>query len=116
MTVIAGLESGYRRREKKRHTVGGDGVVASSDSGAHGEIFVDCLFGSGLARPLVAEHALLLRDLAARSPLQGGGGCAFRHRQGDRRRGAERAPAALLISRWRSELEVSRLARAGAAR
>jgi hydroxyethylthiazole kinase-like uncharacterized protein yjeF len=31
-----------------------------------GDVFVDCLFGSGLARPLVAEHALLLCDLAAR--------------------------------------------------
>ena len=43
-----------------------DGPVASGDGRLQGEIFVDCLFGSGLARPLVAEHALLLRDLAAR--------------------------------------------------
>ena len=43
-----------------------DGPVASGDGRLRGEIFVDCLFGSGLARPLVAEHALLLRDLAAR--------------------------------------------------
>lgn len=42
-----------------------DGPVATSAS-APGEVFVDCLFGSGLARPLVAEHALLLRDLASR--------------------------------------------------
>ncbi|HSJ79186.1 MAG TPA: NAD(P)H-hydrate dehydratase [Erythrobacter sp.] len=35
-------------------------------TGVSGDVFVDCLFGSGLARPLVAEHALLLRDLAAR--------------------------------------------------
>ncbi|KPF65464.1 sugar kinase [Porphyrobacter sp. AAP60] len=35
-------------------------------AGVSGEVFVDCLFGSGLARPLVAEHALLLCDLAAR--------------------------------------------------
>ncbi|MBA4045614.1 MAG: NAD(P)H-hydrate epimerase [Erythrobacter sp.] len=41
-----------------------DGPVAQT--GADGDVFVDCLFGSGLARPLVAEHALLLRDLAAR--------------------------------------------------
>lgn len=41
-----------------------DGLVAQT--GADGDVFVDCLFGSGLARPLVAEHALLLRDLAAR--------------------------------------------------
>lgn len=41
------------------------GAVATS-GGARGDVFVDCLFGSGLARALVAEHALLLRDLAAR--------------------------------------------------
>jgi ADP-dependent NAD(P)H-hydrate dehydratase / NAD(P)H-hydrate epimerase len=35
-------------------------------TGEDGDVFVDCLFGSGLARALVAEHALLLRDLAAR--------------------------------------------------
>lgn len=42
-----------------------DGPVGTAGSGP-GEVFVDCLFGSGLARPLGAEHALLLRDLAAR--------------------------------------------------
>ena len=31
----------------------------------HGEVFVDCLFGSGLARPLSDEHAALLTRLAA---------------------------------------------------
>lgn len=34
-------------------------------AGVQGDVFVDCLFGSGLARPLVAEHAQLLCDLAA---------------------------------------------------
>ncbi len=42
-----------------------DGPVGTS-GGAAGEVFVDCLFGSGLARPLVPAHALLLRDLAGR--------------------------------------------------
>lgn len=42
-----------------------DGAVATSGK-VEGEVFVDCLFGSGLARPLVPEHALLLRDLASR--------------------------------------------------
>ena len=46
-----------------------DGPV-STDGGVQGEVLVDCLFGSGLARPLVAEHALLLRDLAARHRLR----------------------------------------------
>jgi hydroxyethylthiazole kinase-like uncharacterized protein yjeF len=35
-------------------------------TGVDGDVFVDCLFGLGLGRPLVAEHALQLRDLAAR--------------------------------------------------
>ncbi|WP_296716328.1 NAD(P)H-hydrate dehydratase [Erythrobacter sp.] len=43
-----------------------NGAVAGAGNGAQGDVFVDCLFGSGLARPLTAEHALLLRDLAAR--------------------------------------------------
>lgn len=42
------------------------GPVAIAGQSAQGDVFVDCLFGSGLARPLTAEHALLLRDLAAR--------------------------------------------------
>ncbi len=42
------------------------GPVAAAGSGVQGDVFVDCLFGSGLTRPLMAEHALLLRDLAAR--------------------------------------------------
>lgn len=46
-----------------------DAPVGTS-GGAQGDVFIDCLFGSGLARPLVAEHALLLRDLAARHRLR----------------------------------------------
>lgn len=42
------------------------GPVSTSGAGKDGEIFVDCLFGSGLTRPLTGEHALLLRDLAER--------------------------------------------------
>ncbi|TRD12504.1 NAD(P)H-hydrate dehydratase [Erythrobacter insulae] len=42
------------------------GAVATSGGGITGEVFVDCLFGSGLSRPLSAEHALVLRDLAER--------------------------------------------------
>ncbi len=43
-----------------------DGPVATAGNGSEGGVLVDCLFGSGLSRPLVPEHALLLRDLAAR--------------------------------------------------
>ncbi len=42
-----------------------DGPVAST-AAQDGDVFVDCLFGSGLARPLAPEHARLLCDLAAR--------------------------------------------------
>ena len=41
----------------------------TSGGKVEGEVFVDCLFGSGLSRPLSGEHALLLRDLAARHHL-----------------------------------------------
>lgn len=40
--------------------------VLTSGRGVANEVLVDCLFGSGLSRPLTGEHALLLRDLAAR--------------------------------------------------
>ncbi|MEM1196121.1 MAG: NAD(P)H-hydrate dehydratase [Pseudomonadota bacterium] len=42
------------------------GPVLTSGGPAQGDVFVDCLFGSGLKRPLEAEHALLLRDVADR--------------------------------------------------
>ena len=64
VTVIAPLDPATdAAREARRRW---DGAVGTADGGAQGDVFVDCLFGSGLARPLVAEHALLLRDLAAR--------------------------------------------------
>ncbi len=67
VAVIAPLEpTTTAAREAKRRW---DGPV--SHGGAEtGDVLVDALFGSGLARPLVAEHALLLRDLAARHPYR----------------------------------------------
>lgn len=63
VTVIAPLDpTTDTAREARRRWAG---AVLSSGK-AEGDVLVDCLFGSGLARPLVAEHALLLRDLAAR--------------------------------------------------
>lgn len=41
------------------------GAVADAGSARRGEVLVDCLFGSGLTRPLSAEHASLLGKLAA---------------------------------------------------
>lgn len=63
VTVIAPLEPATQAARDARQRWGG--AVSTSGKTA-GDVFVDCLFGSGLARPLVAEHALLLRDLAAR--------------------------------------------------
>lgn len=67
VTVIAPLDpvTDAAREAKARW----DGPVGTSGAAA-GEVFVDCLFGSGLTRPLVAEHALLLRDLAARHRIR----------------------------------------------
>lgn len=63
VTVIAPLDPATDAAREARRRWGG--AVLSSGK-AEGDVLVDCLFGSGLARPLVAEHALLLRDLAAR--------------------------------------------------
>ena len=64
VTVIAPLDPATDAAKEARLRWGGP--VATADKGARGDVLVDCLFGSGLGRPLVAEHALLLRDLAAR--------------------------------------------------
>lgn len=63
VAVIAPLEPATDAAKEARRRWGGP---VSTAGGTGGDVFVDCLFGSGLARPLVPEHALLLRDLAAR--------------------------------------------------
>lgn len=40
------------------------GPVLAPGANPHGEVLVDCLFGSGLARPLSEDHAALLLHLA----------------------------------------------------
>ena len=61
VTVVAPLDpSTEAAREARRLWAG---PVAET---GEGDIFVDCLFGSGLTRPLSGEHAALLCDLAAR--------------------------------------------------
>lgn len=62
VTVIAPFDPATDAAKEARRRC--DGPVAQT--GADGDVFVDCLFGSGLGRPLVAEHAQLLRSLAAR--------------------------------------------------
>lgn len=42
------------------------GAVSESAHQDRGGVFVDCLFGTGLSRPLLAEHEALLNDLASR--------------------------------------------------
>jgi len=63
VAVIAPLDPATDAAKEARRRW--DGPVGTA-GGSGADVFVDCLFGSGLARPLVAEHALLLRDLAAR--------------------------------------------------
>ncbi|AUX70049.1 NAD(P)H-hydrate epimerase [Porphyrobacter sp. HT-58-2] len=63
VTVIAPLAPATDAAKEAKRRWGG-AVVTSGATG--GDVVVDCLFGSGLARPLIPEHALLLRDLAAR--------------------------------------------------
>lgn len=41
------------------------GEVLGANARVHGEVFVDCLFGTGLTRPLTEDHAALLLRLAA---------------------------------------------------
>lgn len=41
------------------------GAIAQNAADARGGVFVDCLFGSGLSRPLTAQHEALLATLAA---------------------------------------------------
>ena len=45
-------------------------AVEQSGSDICGDVFVDCLFGTGLTRPLEVEHAEVLRDLAERHDLR----------------------------------------------
>ena len=63
VTVIAPLPPATDAAKEARRRWGGP---VSTSGGMDGDVLVDCLFGSGLTRALVAEHALLLRDLAAR--------------------------------------------------
>lgn len=46
------------------------GPVAQTGEEGHGEVFVDCLFGYGLARALSHDHKGLLADLAARHRIR----------------------------------------------
>ncbi|PKP94171.1 MAG: bifunctional ADP-dependent NAD(P)H-hydrate dehydratase/NAD(P)H-hydrate epimerase [Alphaproteobacteria bacterium HGW-Alphaproteobacteria-14] len=62
VTVIAPLEPATAAAKEARRRWG----ASTKQTGTDGVVLVDCLFGSGLSRPLAIEHALLLADLAAR--------------------------------------------------
>jgi len=68
VTVVAPLEpsTDAARNAKAKYS----GAVQTSGKQAKGEVLVDCLFGSGLSRPLSAEHAVLLLDLAERHAIR----------------------------------------------
>ncbi|MCX7864143.1 MAG: NAD(P)H-hydrate dehydratase [Novosphingobium sp.] len=62
--VVAATEAKTPAAAGARALYGGQ--VLGPDADLHGEVLVDCLFGSGLARPLSPEHHMLLTRLAAR--------------------------------------------------
>jgi hydroxyethylthiazole kinase-like uncharacterized protein yjeF len=61
--VIAASEPATDACRKARALFGGE--VLGPDAQVSGEVLVDCLFGSGLTRPLTAEHGALIAVLAA---------------------------------------------------
>jgi ADP-dependent NAD(P)H-hydrate dehydratase / NAD(P)H-hydrate epimerase len=63
VTLVAPLEP--RTAAAKAARAAWHGSVASEAPDAAGGVFVDCLFGSGLARPLSREHEAMLDRLAA---------------------------------------------------
>ena len=67
VTVVA-PEAPKTPSAKKARELWGRQVLTSGGT-ANGEVLVDCLFGSGLTRPLSGAHMLLLRDLAERHAL-----------------------------------------------
>jgi hydroxyethylthiazole kinase-like uncharacterized protein yjeF len=64
--VVAAAEPATDACRKARALFGGD--VVETDSEAKGEVLVDCLFGTGLTRPLSQEHLALLTRLAETHP------------------------------------------------
>jgi ADP-dependent NAD(P)H-hydrate dehydratase / NAD(P)H-hydrate epimerase len=63
VTVVMAAEPATDAAKDARKRYGGEVLGASAVR--HGEVFVDCLFGTGLTRPLSDDHAQLLSRLAA---------------------------------------------------
>ena len=68
VTVVAPVEPKTDAARTAQERFGGP--VRSSGLEVEAEVLVDCLFGTGLARPLSGELVLLLLDLAARHPVR----------------------------------------------
>ena len=62
--VVAPVEPMTEAAQNARAIYGGDVLTSGCD--AKGDVLVDCLFGSGLSRPLSAQLAVMLLDLAER--------------------------------------------------
>ncbi len=63
VTVVAAAEPATDAARNARTLFKGD--VLDASAAVHGEVLVDCLFGTGLTRPLDKEHLALLTRLAA---------------------------------------------------
>lgn len=68
VTVVAPVAPKTPAAQNARRAYKSNVLTSSKD--ARGDVLVDCLFGSGLSRPLSAELLLVLRDLAARHRLR----------------------------------------------
>ncbi len=66
--VLAAADAGTAAARTARRRYGDE--VSGPTASPAGEVLVDCLFGSGLARPLPAEHFDLLTRLAASHPVR----------------------------------------------
>lgn len=64
VTVLAAAAPATEAARAARALYQGD--LREQGDGLRGEVLVDCLFGSGLSRPLTGDHAALLVELAAR--------------------------------------------------
>ncbi|MGY6551992.1 MAG: NAD(P)H-hydrate dehydratase [Erythrobacter sp.] len=61
--VVAPVQPATAAAQQARALWGAE--IRTTAENIAGEVLVDCLFGSGLARPLSADHAKMLNDLAA---------------------------------------------------
>jgi ADP-dependent NAD(P)H-hydrate dehydratase / NAD(P)H-hydrate epimerase len=63
VAVLAAMAPATEAARNARALYGGE--ILSPDADPHGEVFVDCLFGSGLTRSLSDEHVALMGRLAS---------------------------------------------------